>query len=356
MKKNIHRWLGPAAGIGVLGLIIYHLRGSPEWKHFDWERTWSLLTHARPGFMLASLAAVYATYLIRACRWRALVMPMKKTSWRIIFTGQVFGFSAVYLVGRAGEFVRPAYIARKAQLPISSMLAVWVLERIYDSLFLFLLASAALIYLPQAAATSHDRTLMNAMRHGGEVMLGLTGLMVSLLVLFRLRTEKLIVAILRLLRIIPDHARQRIGHALRSFADGLGVIRNGKDFWTSAGLTAILWIVSTSIFWLVLRGLGGGLAEISWISSAFLMFCASLGLMVQLPGIGGGYQFGIILALTEFFGVRAEVAAGGAILIWLMISIPCLVLGLVLLMHEGLSLKKLEAIAEEESAAAERLD
>jgi hypothetical protein len=36
-----------------------------------------------------------------------------------------------------------------------------------------------------------------------------------------------------------------------------------------------------------------------------------------------------------------------------MISVPCLVLGAALLVHEGLTFRKLEAIAEEERAAAE---
>ncbi|HEV2349360.1 MAG TPA: lysylphosphatidylglycerol synthase transmembrane domain-containing protein [Terriglobia bacterium] len=356
MKKNLQRWLGWGGGVALLGLIIYNLRGSPEWRHFDWERTWTLLTHARPGFLLASLGAVYATYWVRAYRWRALVRPIKKVSLWIVFVGQVLGFSSVYLVGRAGEFVRPAYIARQERLPFTSMLAVWVLERVYDSFFIFLLSSVALSFLPPAPIASHESILLNAMRRGGEVLLGLTVLMVPILVLFRLRTERVIAAILKLLRTLPEHARQRIGHGLRSFADGLGVIRSWRDFGASLGLSTILWFLNTSVFWLVMRGLGSGLAEISWLSSAVLMFCASLGLMVQLPGIGGGYQVGIILALTEFFGVRAEIATGGAIMIWLMISVPCLALGLALLVHEGLNLKKLEAIAEEEGAAVRGMD
>ena len=82
------------------------------------------------------------------------------------------------------------------------------------------------------------------------------------------------------------------------------------------------------------------------------MFFAVLGLAVQFPGIGGGYQVGIILALTQLFSIPAEPAAGAAILIWIMISVPCLVLGVIFSVYEGLTFKKLEAIAEEGRAAA----
>jgi hypothetical protein len=60
---------------------------------------------------------------------------------------------------------------------------------------------------------------------------------------------------------------------------------------------------------------------------------------------------GAILSLTEIFNVSAESATGASILIWLIISVPCLALGLVLLIHEGLSIRKLEAITEEEERA-----
>lgn len=356
MKKKLHNWLGLGMGMILVGLIIFNLRRSPEWQHFDWARTGALLLHARWEFMLASLFAVYASYLIRAYRWIVFVRPIKNASLWNSFVGQVLGFSSVYLVGRAGEFVRPAYIARKERLSITSMLAVWVLERVYDSVFLLLLSSAALSFLPRAYAASHGGALLNAMRYGGEVLLGLTALMIPILVALRFQTERLIAVVLRLLRIMPEHTLQRIGAALNSFADGLGVIRRWKDFGASVGLTAILWILNTSVFWLVLRGSGDGLAEISWLSSAFLLFCASLGLIVQFPGIGGGYQVGIILALTEFYGVQADAATGGAILIWLMMSIPCIVLGLVLSAREGLNFKKLRTITEEEGAAARRMN
>jgi len=56
--------------------------------------------------------------------------------------------------------------------------------------------------------------------------------------------------------------------------------------------------------------------------------------------------------LTEIFNVPAEPATAASILIWIMMSVPCLALGLILLIHEGLSIRKLEAITEEEEQAA----
>ena len=74
---------------------------------------------------------------------------------------------------------------------------------------------------------------------------------------------------------------------------------------------------------------------------------------VQLPGVGGGAQVAAIYALTKLFSVGAEAATSAGILTWIIIALPCLALGVILLVHEGLTFKKLEAIAEEERAAAE---
>jgi uncharacterized membrane protein YbhN (UPF0104 family) len=75
---------------------------------------------------------------------------------------------------------------------------------------------------------------------------------------------------------------------------------------------------------------------------------------VQIPGVGGGYQVSIILALNELYNQPAETAAGAAIIMWLIISVPCLLAGLALLIHEGLTFRKLEALADEEREMAEK--
>jgi hypothetical protein len=77
-----------------------------------------------------------------------------------------------------------------------------------------------------------------------------------------------------------------------------------------------------------------------------------MGLVVQLPVVGGGYQAGAILSLTEIFNVATEPATGAGILIWIVMSLPCLALGVVLLVREGLTFRKLEEITKEEEREA----
>jgi len=336
-----------------LALIFYNLRHNPEWRHFDWNRLWASLVNARPGLLLLALVAVYATYVVRALRWQFFMKPMKKASLWVLFVGQMLGFSSIYLVGRPGEFVRPAYIAKREHVPITSMVAVWLLERIFDSVCLVLLFSIALFFVPMEMMNSGGQHVLTVMHRAGDAMLALTILVVAGLIAYRLKTQAITAWTLRMVRFLPERMQHHLEHFMESFAEGLQVVRSLPDFLGSMVLTVILWWMNATIFWLALRSLGGGLERMTWAAAALVMFCAALGLIVQFPGIGGGYQVGIILALTEIFAVEADVATGAAILIWLLMSVPVMALSLGLLVHEGLSIKRLEAIAEEEELERE---
>jgi len=354
MRKGHRRWLWLSIGVIIIAFIIYNLSRSPEWASFRWSRLWELLTGAKPDLLLLALVGVFASYFLRAWRWRFFLSPIKKASLWVLLVGQILGFSSIYLVGRPGEFVRPAYIAKKENVSMSAMLAVWLLERIFDTLFLVLLFAAALEFEPLEPGTARGSTILVALHRGGDVMLVFAFLLVAGLVVFWLRSRQLTAWALLAFRFLPGTALRKLQHFLRSFAEGLSVIQSWKDLMGSLVLSAAVWFVNTSIFWLVLRSLPRGGAHLSWLASAVVLFCAALGLAVQIPGVGGGYQVSIILALNELYNQTAVTATGAAIIMWLILSVPCLLAGLALLIHEGLSLKKLEALADEERELAEK--
>jgi len=354
MLKDHRRWLWFLIGAILIALIIYHLSRSPDWASFRWSRLWALLTGAKPDLLLLALLGVFGSYILRAWRWRFFLSPIKKASLWVLVVGQILGFSSIYLIGRPGEFVRPAYIAKKENVSMSAMLAVWLLERIFDTLFVVLLFAAALNFEPLEPGTARGSTILAALHRGGDVMLVFTFLLVGGLVAFWLRSRQLTAWSLLAFRFLPKTALSKLQHFLRSFAQGLSVIQSWKDLVGSLMLSAAVWFVNTSIFWLVLRSLPGGAAKLSWLAAAVVLFCAALGLAVQIPGVGGGYQVLIILALNELYNLPAEAAAGAAIIVWLIISVPCLLAGLALSVHEGLTFRKLEALAEEERQLAEK--
>jgi hypothetical protein len=73
---------------------------------------------------------------------------------------------------------------------------------------------------------------------------------------------------------------------------------------------------------------------------------------LQLPGVGGGSQAVSTIAYTKIFLVKTEAALAASIVLWLITFAACSLVGVPLLIHEGLSLGKLKELAEHEKEAA----
>jgi hypothetical protein len=73
-----------------------------------------------------------------------------------------------------------------------------------------------------------------------------------------------------------------------------------------------------------------------------------VGSAVQLPAVGGGSQALAIFAYTKVFGVESETAVAAAIVLWLVTFAGCCIVGIPLLIREGLSLGQLRELAEHE--------
>jgi uncharacterized protein (TIRG00374 family) len=351
MKKAWGRWVWLAVGAVIIVLIFYNLGRSPEWRDFRWDRLWDSIVGASPGYLLLAILGVYLSFFVRAVRWEFFMRPIKAASLWVLFVGQILGFSSIFLVGRPGELVRPAYIAKKENVPMSAMIAVWLLERVLDIIAMVILFAAAIYFEPVNPDTAKGLSALHKMHEWGHLLFGLTGLLIVGLVLFRLKAASMTALALKLFAFLPERALGSFARFLRSFGEGLSVIRDWKGLAGSVVTTAVLWAINTTMFWLVFKSVRHRMGHLPWLAAGLTLFCAALGLLVQLPGVGGGYQVGIILSLKEIFNIKVEPATGASILVWIIQLVPTLALGLVLLIHEGLSIRKLEAITEEEEQA-----
>src|SRR5208337_4827932 len=123
------------------------------------------------------VALTYFAYVLRAVRWKIFLRPVRKeTSILGLIPPTVVGFAALALLGRPGELIRPYLIARRVNLSLSSQLAVWTVERIFDiAAFTVLMVSA--IFLPtKLRAFAEERPEIDRWLH-------LAGYLLSALVL-----------------------------------------------------------------------------------------------------------------------------------------------------------------------------
>src|SRR5881409_1396650 len=140
----------------IIVVALYRLAG---W-HFDWSLFVSSLWNVQPGWLTASIAATLLTYVARAFRWQVLLNPLKSIRMGPLISSNVLGFSAIYLIGRAGEFVRPIWLTRREHVPLTASVATILVERFLDMVMLVALFGLALLLVKVPSPAEHTITLM----------------------------------------------------------------------------------------------------------------------------------------------------------------------------------------------------
>src|SRR5262245_5655261 len=143
--------------LAAIGIYLLYQIGS--WG-FDWSLFVSSLWNVHPGWLAASVVATILTYVARAFRWQVLLNPLKTVPMGPLITTNFLGFSAIYLFGRPGELVRPLWLTRRAQIPLTASFATIIVERVLDTLMLIGLFGLALLLVDLPAAAEHTMKLM----------------------------------------------------------------------------------------------------------------------------------------------------------------------------------------------------
>jgi uncharacterized membrane protein YbhN (UPF0104 family) len=114
----------------ALGALVY--LQFKTWRKFDWKSFREQTEDVNIGLIALGVAIIHFDYYLRALRWKILLRPVCPTKATRLLAPTMIGFTGLALLGRPGEFIRPFLIARKEKLTMSSQLAVWVVERLFD--------------------------------------------------------------------------------------------------------------------------------------------------------------------------------------------------------------------------------
>jgi uncharacterized protein (TIRG00374 family) len=265
----------------------------------------------------------------------------------------MIGFTGLALLGRAGEFIRPYLVARRTNLPFSSQLGVWAVERVFDvGAFAVLIVLA--IFLPSALQSIPHPEYYRQFRDAGFVLvLGVT-LAAAFAVLIRRSGEAIAQWIEKRFSHLSSGFGHRLAQRVREFGTGLDTIHGPLSLLWLTLLSLVIWYVTALAYKEVTHSYGVDALEIPVSQLLILMGASMAGSMLQLPAVGGGSQMATIATLSAVFDVPPEMAASCGILLWLVTFASVVPTGLVLAHRERLSLRKLSAEshrAEEDETA-----
>ena len=348
------------AVVAALGLLIYFQ--FRHWQSFDWAAFWAEAHQIRLEHIVHAVLLIYVGYVLRAMRWKIFLRPVRpKASWLGLVPPTIVGFTGLALLGRPGEFIRPYLIARRENLPFSSQVAAWAVERIFDiGAFAVLLALA--IFLPDALGSTPHPEYRDKLLVGGSVLLGIVLVLAIAAFIIARKGELLASWFERRFSHWTKNLGYRIAQKIREFGAGLNTVHNAFSLLQLVAISLLMWYVIalayhevTIAYHHTFTGMAENPLDIPVPQVLLLMGSSMVGSILQLPGVGGGSQLATIATLEHIFDVPKELALSCGIMLWLVTFVAVVPLGLILARLEHLSLRRLSQESHEAPRSGEQV-
>ena len=306
-------------------------------RNIELRETWHAIIHARPGLILAAVVVTLLTYVVRAWRWQALLRPIGHARFRTAFRTTVIGFTATFLLpARIGEILRPYLLARTEGLKATATFATIIIERLLDVATVVMLFAIALPIV-NVDVGSQVKTAS---------AIAAVGAVAGLILLFTLagHPERLGRWAGKLARHLPARAAQATEHIVRTFAEGLVVMRHPGQLVLAAFWSVPLWVSIALGVWLTSLAFD---LTFPFLGSFLVLALLAAGVSLPTPGGVGGFHYTYLLALTQFFGAPKEASAAAALVLHAVSFVPVTIVGLVFMWQDGLSLGSLKGMGAE---------
>jgi hypothetical protein len=338
LKKQ---WIVGLLALAAIAALVFLGR---DRVHFDFGVFRSQLAQADPVKIAVSIACVYLADVFRAVRWALLLRHIKKVGPFSLIGTQVMGFTAIALVGRVADPVRPYLVARKTGLPITSQIAVYIVERLFDAGAMALIFCTVILLAPSGAMPHGEMVKRSA--YWGLIFTVLGSVFV---VAVRVAGATVASFMEHSLGGFSKKLAHAIGHKIRAFHAGLDIMRSFSDFAATAAVSLLMWVVILTAYLEIMRAFAASprLAAATIPDCLVTMVASGAAGATQLPIIGWFTQTAIVAALlTKFFGVAPEAATACAATMLIVTFLSIAPVGLIWAQVENVSLRKVTAETE----------
>jgi glycosyltransferase 2 family protein len=343
LKSHVYRKYIEFGVLTVLAVALLWWFG----RKVNWVEVRQAVSHSNPYLLGIAVLVISLVYLFRVFRWKALLKPIVHARIYDLFIATTAGFGAVFLIGRAGEVVRPVVLPmRDPKVRPSASFVTIMVERIYDIVAIVLMFSINLIWFKPPAS---GVTEIGKVRIVGIVLFIGVVLGVAALALFRRKSETVIALVSRLfskLSFIPDRLTKLVLRLLEQLARALRVLVNFGELAQTIGWTALLWFDIVVANLLVIRafGLDFGISE-----TIFVLGWALAGSLVPTPGGAAGAFHAATATGFLILGLDRDTAAAVSIVMHLVDFGPAVLFGLFFLLKGDLNLSKLRTLISSEA-------
>ncbi len=316
-------------------------------RNLDWAQVSQSLQKANPWYLFAAVIIICLGYMIRAKRWQVLLEPITESSIKELFAATTVGFAAVFLVGRAGEIVRPMWLPmRDRRVRPSAALVTLGIERIFDlaSLICFFAVNSLWLQAPVGQESKFNYVKLMA-------ILMLIGVAVGFVVLyFYQRSSEKIVGRLENYGFFKNKLGLILISILRQLGTSLQILRDWREVIAVVFWTLVLWFAIAVPTWLVILSFG---IQMDFSHSIFVMGWAAIGSVVPTPG-GAAGAFHVATANgLMFLGVDRDEAFAVSLIMHLVYFAPAIIFGIFYFFHGDITIAKFRSLLSSGNAVEE---
>ena len=329
-------WAGLAISIIFLFLLF---------RKIDFNRLMEALQVLDWRYLAGAVALTFASYWLRAVRWRFLLVHEKQIPLRSLYSAVIIGYMANNLFpARMGEFVRSWLLAEREKLPVAAVFASLVIDRLVDGMTVMFMLLFVIVTIELPPGMEQASVMLKT---GGATTLLLYAVVVFFLLFLKARPVMALRFMALIMRPFPATVSERLIPVAGSFLEGLRFSTDSSNIIKIVSSSILIWITATVPIDLVLKGFG---IHLPIAASFFIMVLLVLAVMVPAaPGYVGTYHAACYTGLAAF-NVPDTQAVGIALVIHGVGFFPVIFAGAWHIWSDGISLRR---IREQAASTAE---
>jgi uncharacterized protein (TIRG00374 family) len=311
--------LGYALAVVCLAWVIHGTR---------LDRLFANVGHISWSLVVLGLVFDVVSYICAGARWHFLLLPVGRLgalrTTQAIYAGL---FLNEVLPMRVGELTRAYLVSRWLKASVLRIIPSMAMERFFEATWLAvgIGLTAMFVPLPQNLVRSGD--ILGALVLAGA----------ALFFVIVLRERK------RLAGEVAGRSRRsglfgRLGRAAGNLGRGIGEIGLTWNTAAAFGTTFLVFAFQAFSFWLIMVAYHLHLSF--WVGMAVFLIVYFGTSLPNAPANVGAYQFFCVLGL-QLFGLDKTLATGFSIVVFVLLTVPLIILGFFAMARSGLSIGSL---------------
>lgn len=279
--------------LAIAGILLFLSFREVKWNDFV-----TGLKSCNFYWIAASMAVGVIGFIVRALRWRLLLLPLNKSlTFKEAYNGVTIAYLTNFALPRAGEIARCGVVAKTGKVSFEGALGTVVLERGFDIICLIMWIFLLLAFKWNEFGNFISNELLEPLKNKFDagffwiIAIGFAIFITIFIALWVYRKKLLQIKFFKKIAEIVKGLIQGLLTAFRMKNKGLFIL-----------YTLLLWGTYWLTSYTTIRAFPS-VGHLDGSDALFLMIVGGLGWVVPVQGGLGAYHFIVSLALAKVYGI-----------------------------------------------------